>query len=104
MPTPGYIRSMKMAGIVESTTFRNHLEGLRDDPYRSLAGYVRNAGGFEKTPTAFAEFLWADFFRPRVEIGSTRADFEVAVKKALAPGRQQGGEQASGLQIRVEKA
>jgi hypothetical protein len=45
---------------------------------------MRNAGGFEKTPTAFAEFLWADFFRPRVEIGSTRADFEVAVKKALA--------------------
>jgi hypothetical protein len=62
----------------------HHLEGLRDDPYRSLAGYVRSAGGFEKTPTAFAEFLWADFFRPRVEIGSTRADFEVAVKKALA--------------------
>lgn len=62
----------------------HHLEGLRDDSYRSLAGYVRNAGGYEKTPTAFAEFLWADFFRPRVRIGPTRADFEVAVKKALA--------------------
>jgi hypothetical protein len=60
-----------------------HIDQLRDDPYRSLAGYVRNAGGYEKTPTAFAEFLWADFFRPRVRIGPTRADFEVAVKKAL---------------------
>ena len=61
----------------------NHLEKLIDDPYRSLAGYVRNAGGFTKTPTAFAEFLWADFFRPRVPIGPTRHDFEQSVAAAL---------------------
>ena len=61
----------------------DHLEKLRDDPYRSLAGYVRDAGGYDKTPTAFAEFLWADFFRPRVIIGPTRAEFEEAVKKGL---------------------
>jgi hypothetical protein len=61
----------------------NHLEKLIDDPYRSLAGYVRNAGGFEKTPTAFAEFLWAGFFRPRVHIGPTRADFDQSVAAAM---------------------
>jgi hypothetical protein len=61
----------------------NHLEKLIDDPYRSLAGYVRDAGGFNKTPTAFAEFLWADFFRPRVPIGPTRAEFEQSVAAAL---------------------
>ena len=61
----------------------NHLEKLIDDPYRSLAGYVRNAGGYNKTPTAFAEFLWADFFRPRVTIGPTRADFDRSVAAAL---------------------
>ena len=61
----------------------DHLEKLVDDPYRSLAGYVRNAGGFTKTPTAFAEFLWADFFRPRVPIGPTRHDFEQSVAAAL---------------------
>jgi hypothetical protein len=60
-----------------------HIDHLRDDPYRSLAGYVRNAGGYEKTPTAFAEFLWADFFRERVKIGPTRADFDKAVQQAL---------------------
>jgi hypothetical protein len=60
-----------------------HLEKLVDDPYRSLAGYVRNAGGFEKTPTAFAEFLWADFFRPRVRIGPTRPDFDRSVESAM---------------------
>jgi hypothetical protein len=61
-----------------------HVEKLRDDVYRSLAGYVRARGGFEKTPTAFAEFQWADFFRPRIQVGSTREDFDRSVEKALA--------------------
>jgi len=43
---------------------------------------VRNAGGFEKTPTAFAEFAWADFFRTRIVVGPTRAEFDQAVKQA----------------------
>jgi hypothetical protein len=61
-----------------------HVKGLVDDPYRSLAGYVRDAGGYVKTETAFAEFLWADFFRHRVPIGPGREGFEVAVRTALA--------------------
>jgi hypothetical protein len=61
----------------------DHLQKLVDDPYRSLAGYVRDAGGYEKTPTAFAEFLWADFFRPRVAIGPTRPDFHKSVDQAM---------------------
>lgn len=65
------------------TEIPNHLEKLRDDPYRSLACYVRNLGGFDKTPTAYAEFLWADFYRSRVVIGPTRADFDEAVQRAL---------------------
>lgn len=39
---------------------------LRDDPYRSLAGFVRQAGGYAKDAAPFSEFLWADFFRPLV--------------------------------------
>src|SRR5436305_4773273 len=30
-----------------------------DDPYRSLAGEVRRAGGYAKEATPFSEFLWA---------------------------------------------
>ncbi|HYL00354.1 MAG TPA: ParB-like protein [Steroidobacteraceae bacterium] len=56
---------------------------LVDDPYRSLAGYVRDAGGYDKSPTAFCEFQWADFFRARVRIGPTRADFNDAVAVGL---------------------
>jgi len=61
----------------------DHLLKLIDDPYRSLAGYVRDAGGYDKTPTAFAEFQWADFFRRRVVIGPTREGFLSAVTAAL---------------------
>jgi hypothetical protein len=39
------------------------LARLRDDPYRSLAGAVRKAGGYAKDAAPFVEFLWADFFR-----------------------------------------
>jgi hypothetical protein len=42
------------------------LRDLADDPYRSLAGFVRAAGGYAKDTEPFAEFLWADFFRSRV--------------------------------------
>jgi len=70
----------------------DHLTKLIDDPYRSLAGYVRDAGGYDKTPTAFAEFLWADFFRPRIAIGPTREEFQhcvdPAVKLARSPDAQ----------------
>jgi hypothetical protein len=36
---------------------------LTDDPYRSLAGLVRDKGGFAKTDVPFSEFKWANFFR-----------------------------------------
>jgi hypothetical protein len=64
------------------TAIPKHLEDLRDDVYRSLAGFVRSAGGYDKTPTAFAEFLWADFFRHRIRVGPTEEDFNRAVEEA----------------------
>lgn len=42
------------------------LSKLQNDPYRALAGLVRYEGGFAKDQAPFVEFLWADFFRPRV--------------------------------------
>lgn len=40
---------------------------LNDDPYRSLAGEVRKAGGYSKDAAPYTEFLWADFFRPQFD-------------------------------------
>ncbi len=57
--------------------------GLVDDPYRSLAGVLRNNGGFAKDSTPFAEFLWADFFRPRIKVKSIKTDFQTAIGEAL---------------------
>ena len=59
------------------------LDKLADDAYRSLAGYVRNAGGFTKTPTAFAEFVWADFFRRSIPMEDVKANFQAAFQIAL---------------------
>lgn len=44
-----------------------HLGKLQDDPYRSLAGEVRKAGGYAKDAEPYTEFLWAEFFRPLVD-------------------------------------
>jgi hypothetical protein len=41
------------------------IRGLADDPYRSLAWFVRKVGAFENSDRNFAEFKWANFFRER---------------------------------------
>ncbi|MFZ5739544.1 hypothetical protein BJ123_110189 [Rhodopseudomonas thermotolerans] len=58
--------------------------GLKDDPFRSLAGELRRVGGYAKDTTPFSEFLWADFLRRRLSRKSVTADFQVAAEKALA--------------------
>ena len=55
---------------------------LVNDPFRSLAGELRRAGGFAKDTTPFSEFLWADFLRRRMKRKSVERDFPLAVKKA----------------------
>ena len=59
---------------------------LKNDPYRGLAGLVQAAGGFAKEPEPFAQFLWADFFRTRVEVriikDSPRRAIRLGVKLA----------------------
>jgi hypothetical protein len=65
-------------------TIPDGLGRLIDDVYRSLAGYVRDEGGYDKTPTAFAEFVWADFFRRNIAIETVRADFQTAVRAGVS--------------------
>jgi hypothetical protein len=59
------------------------LDGLTDDPYRSLAGEVRHAGGFPKDATPFAEFLWADFFRRRIKAAQVKREPDAVLQTAL---------------------
>jgi hypothetical protein len=60
-----------------------HVSALVDDPYRSLAGELRRAGGFAKDTTPFSEFLWADFYRSRIKRKLIEEDFARAMEKAL---------------------
>jgi hypothetical protein len=57
---------------------------LIDDPYRSLAGELRRAGGFAKDTTPFSEFLWANFLRQRIKRKLIERDFDRAMERALA--------------------
>ncbi len=59
------------------------VDQLKDDPYRSLAGELRQAGGFAKDTTPFSEFLWADLLRKRISDAAVGKDFKAALKKAM---------------------
>ncbi len=59
------------------------LTDLVDDPFRSLAGELRQAGGYAKDTTPFSEFLWADFLRRRIKRKLIEEDFPQALEKAL---------------------
>jgi hypothetical protein len=61
----------------------NSISDLRDDPYRSLAGELRRLGGYSKETVPFSEFLWADFFRRRINRNAIEKDFSAALEKAL---------------------
>jgi hypothetical protein len=59
------------------------LSGLADDPYRSLAGELRIAGGYAKDATPFSEFLWADYLRMKLPAARVRKNFDEALAEAL---------------------
>jgi len=56
---------------------------LEDDPFRSVAGELRRAGGYAKETTPFSEFLWADFLRRHLKHKEIKRDFPAALRKAF---------------------
>jgi hypothetical protein len=63
------------------------LAQLEDDPYRSLAGLVRGAGGYAKDQAPFVEFLWADFFRPQISARTIKKEPDRATREGLRLAR-----------------
>ncbi len=55
-------------GPIQPKNLCPHVKDLANDPYRSLAWEVRTRYGYGKSPHAFAEFIWANFFRIRIII------------------------------------
>ena len=61
-----------------------NVRGMADDPYRSVAGEVRERGGYRKNDAPFSEFLWAQFFRAHLTVHPVYHGFEAALAQALA--------------------
>ena len=65
------------------------IDDLVDDPFRSLSGELRRAGGFAKDTTPFSEFLWADALRRRVKRKMVERQFDRALEMALRFAKSQ---------------
>jgi hypothetical protein len=80
----GWCHPYDAAGVRQDfSAIPTSIADLVDDPFRSLAGELRRAGGFAKDVTPFSEFLWADFLRRRIKRKAVDKDFESALKDAL---------------------
>ena len=77
---------------------------LADDPYRSLAGALRRAGGYSKETTPFSEFLWADFLRRRMKRQLVRHHFDEALREALALAKSKDADYLPGWCGAVDEA
>ncbi len=71
------------------TEIPRRVSALIDDPFRSLAGELRRAGGFAKDTTPFSEFLWADFLRRRIKRARVEDNFALAMEQALKLARSE---------------
>lgn len=56
---------------------------LIDDPWRSLAGALKRAGGYAKNKAPYSEFRWADFLRTRITRSTVACDFGRALVLAM---------------------
>jgi hypothetical protein len=85
---------------IPPTAIAHTLRQTHDDPYRSLAGIVRDLGAFDKLGVPFEEFEWANRFRALGLLDGNRSeDYDRAAHAAIAlidwgywtdPGRCEG--------------
>lgn len=69
--------------VLRPESLPKDVSGLIDDPYRSLASYLRASGGFSKTKIAHAEFIWANALRTRISKDLLESHPLAALKFAL---------------------
>jgi hypothetical protein len=69
------------------TDMPRHVWDLRNDEYRSLAAFARDAGAFEKTTVPLEEFRWADLFRSMLPLPSDDEAFARSLRDAIKLAR-----------------
>jgi hypothetical protein len=67
----------------EHTDLPKALDGMIDDPFRSLAGELRRLGGYSKETAPYSEFQWADYLRRRMKLKDLKKDFNSASEQAM---------------------
>ena len=71
------------------TALPAYIQDMADDPYRSISGAVRDAGGYQNlTSPLYLEFLWAHFYHQLdasygITLDNIQSDFNGTVAKAL---------------------
>ena len=80
------------------------ISALSDDPYRSLAAFVRDAGGYLKTPSPFAEFQWAEFYRTRIPMWTNEFQFKAAVEQGVHLAWSPDARTLPGFRTQVRKS
>jgi hypothetical protein len=60
-----------------------HVWQLEDDVCRSLAAFVREAGGYKKTGVPLEDFRWADLFRAVLTLPTSDEEFEKVLGQAM---------------------
>lgn len=68
---------------IEVAEIPKRLIDLKNDHYRSLAGFVRKSGGYKKIDKAYLEFEWADFFRKHISLEEIESDIKESVTKGV---------------------
>ncbi|MFI5362149.1 MAG: ParB-like protein [Elusimicrobiota bacterium] len=75
-------------GPREPLYLQSDMRGLSDDPYRSLAWMVREAGGYGSDADYYTSFPWVNFFRKRRLLrDSERRDLKKVLPEAVRLAR-----------------
>lgn len=78
----------KGVGPLNPTQLPRSLNEMIDDPFRSLAWAVREAGGFLKEDIPYLEFFWADFLRTKLHLNdSSMSSINQVLNKAIKIAR-----------------
>lgn len=77
-----YLKNEKGQAI-EVGALPKSIGAMKNDSFRSLAGEVRDRGGFEKTKKPFMEFEWALFFRRFISPEELSRNFDAAAERAV---------------------
>ena len=69
-------------GPLDPLSIPGNVLNLSDDPYRAIAEDALDEGAYEKTDVPFQQFMWANFYRKRIDRSLVRSDYAAALKKA----------------------